>query len=99
MAKTGRPRVKRMPQRTCVGCHQVLAKRALVRLVCGPDGVRVDPTGKANGRGAYLHNQRSCWERALKGESKFWRGNQLNIPLPNQILQESLVFRKRSPGR
>jgi len=30
-------------------------------------GVNVDPTGKATGRGAYLHNQRSCWERGLKG--------------------------------
>jgi predicted RNA-binding protein YlxR (DUF448 family) len=23
--------------------------------------------GKIAGRGAYLHNQRSCWERGLKG--------------------------------
>jgi predicted RNA-binding protein YlxR (DUF448 family) len=30
-------------------------------------GVLIDPTGKAAGRGAYLHNQRSCWERGLKG--------------------------------
>jgi predicted RNA-binding protein YlxR (DUF448 family) len=27
----------------------------------------VDPTGKAAGRGAYLHDARSCWERGLKG--------------------------------
>jgi hypothetical protein len=27
--------------------------------------VNVDPTGKAAGRGAYLHNRRSCWEKAL----------------------------------
>lgn len=27
----------------------------------------VDPSGKLAGRGAYLHNQRSCWERGLKG--------------------------------
>lgn len=26
-----------------------------------------DPSGKANGRGAYIHNQRECWENALKG--------------------------------
>jgi uncharacterized protein len=29
--------------------------------------VVVDPTGKLAGRGAYLHNLRSCWERGLKG--------------------------------
>jgi predicted RNA-binding protein YlxR (DUF448 family) len=39
----------------------------MTRLVRTPEGVQVDPTGKRNGRGAYLHNKRSCWERALKG--------------------------------
>ena len=32
-----------------------------------PEGVFVDTTGKAAGRGAYVHNTRSCWEKALKG--------------------------------
>ncbi len=27
----------------------------------------MDPTGKLAGRGAYLHNRRSCWEKGLKG--------------------------------
>jgi predicted RNA-binding protein YlxR (DUF448 family) len=35
--------------------------------VHGPQGVQVDPTGKLAGRGAYLHDQRSCWEKGLKG--------------------------------
>jgi uncharacterized protein len=58
---------KHIPQRTCVGCRTVLSKRSLVRLVRRPDGVLVDPTGKLAGRGAYLHNRRSCWEKGLKG--------------------------------
>ncbi len=45
----------------------MLSKRSLVRIVRRPEGVQVDPTGKLAGRGAYLHNQRSCWERGLKG--------------------------------
>ena len=45
----------------------VLPKRALLRLVRQPEGVQVDPTGKLAGRGAYLHNIRSCWEKGLKG--------------------------------
>jgi predicted RNA-binding protein YlxR (DUF448 family) len=45
----------------------VLPKRSLIRIVRSTDGVQVDPTGKIAGRGAYLHNQRSCWERGLKG--------------------------------
>ena len=60
-------RVKRVPQRTCVGCRTVLAKRQLVRLVRSGEGtVKIDPTGKAAGRGAYLHNRRSCWDTALQ---------------------------------
>ena len=27
----------------------------------------MDPTGKMVGRGAYLHNRRSCWEKGMKG--------------------------------
>jgi len=45
----------------------VLPKRELIRLVRKSEGVEIDPTSKLAGRGAYLHNQRSCWERGLKG--------------------------------
>jgi predicted RNA-binding protein YlxR (DUF448 family) len=63
--KTGPP-PKRVPQRTCVGCRRVLPKRQLVRLVRTPQGtVEIDPTGKAHGRGAYLHDRPECWQSAL----------------------------------
>ncbi len=60
-------RVKHVPQRTCVGCREVLPKRQMLRIVRTADGVRVDPTGKLAGRGAYLHDRRECWERGLRG--------------------------------
>lgn len=60
-------RRRHIPQRTCVGCRQILPKRSMIRIVRNSDGIRVDPTGKAPGRGAYLHNLRSCWEKALQG--------------------------------
>jgi predicted RNA-binding protein YlxR (DUF448 family) len=60
-------RRKHVPQRTCVGCREVLPKRSLIRIVRTPEAVQVDPTSKMAGRGAYLHDQRSCWERGLKG--------------------------------
>jgi predicted RNA-binding protein YlxR (DUF448 family) len=59
--------MKHIPQRTCIGCRETLSKRELMRIVRTPDGVRYDPTGKADGRGAYIHDKRSCWERALRG--------------------------------
>ena len=58
---------RREPQRTCVGCREVQGKRTLMRVVRSPEGIQVDPSGKLPGRGAYLHDQRSCWEKALKG--------------------------------
>jgi len=45
----------------------VLAKRALTRVVRQPGGVFIDLSGKMNGRGAYVHDRKSCWERSLKG--------------------------------
>ena len=60
-------RVKHVPQRTCVGCREVLPKRTMIRIVRTADGVQVDLTGKLAGRGAYLHDRRECWEHGLKG--------------------------------
>lgn len=80
MVKKTTSRVKHIPQRTCVGCRLVLPKRTLMRLVRTPDGIRIDPSGKAAGRGAYLHNVQSCWERALKGTL----ANALKVDLTEQ---------------
>jgi predicted RNA-binding protein YlxR (DUF448 family) len=44
-----------------------MPKRKMIRLVRTPDGVEVDSTGKKAGRGAYLHEQRTCWEQGLRG--------------------------------
>lgn len=59
-------RVKHVPQRTCVGCREVLPKRTMIRIVRTAEGVQIDLTGKLAGRGAYLHDRRECWERGLK---------------------------------
>ena len=67
MAKKSKRRRKHIPQRTCVGCREVHPKRTLIRIVNGPDGVTADPSGKAHGRGAYLHDRRECWLRGING--------------------------------
>ncbi|MFQ6014322.1 MAG: RNase P modulator RnpM [Anaerolineae bacterium] len=60
------PRRRRVPQRTCVGCRQVRPKREMIRIVRTPEGeVRIDETGKAAGRGAYLCLAQVCWESGL----------------------------------
>lgn len=59
---------RHIPQRTCVVTRQTGDKRGLIRIVRTPEGrIEVDPTGKKNGRGAYLTADRAIWERALKG--------------------------------
>ncbi len=64
--KKQQPRLKHVPERTCVACRAHGAKRALVRVVrLTEGGVVVDETGKQKGRGAYLCRQRVCWSQAL----------------------------------
>ena len=58
---------KRKRPRTCVGCGEESPKRELLRVIRTPEGeVRYDPTGRANGRGAYLCSCRECVMLAKK---------------------------------
>ena len=60
--------IKHIPQRTCVACRKVKAKRELVRLVRVADrSIELDTSGKKAGRGAYLCWSQECWETGLKG--------------------------------
>ena len=93
VAKKTAKRVKHVPQRTCVGCRQTLAKRSLIRIVRTPEGLRVDPTGKVAGRGAYLHDRRTCWERGLKGAL----GNALKIELSTEDRNRLVAYMGNLP--
>lgn len=58
---------KKIPMRTCVGCHTSRPKKEMIRVVRRPDGTfAIDRTGKMNGRGAYLCPDVSCLEKARK---------------------------------
>jgi|AntAceMinimDraft_8_1070364.scaffolds.fasta_scaffold53434_2 predicted RNA-binding protein YlxR (DUF448 family) len=60
--------MKHVVQRTCVACRRARPKKAMIRVVRAPDGsIRVDETGKANGRGAYLCRCQQCWHQAIGG--------------------------------
>ena len=58
---------RHVPQRTCVACRKIKAKRDLIRLVNTTDGIEIDYSGKKAGRGAYLCRAQECWEAGLKG--------------------------------
>jgi uncharacterized protein len=62
-------RAKHIPQRVCVVCKTTSAKRSLIRLVkTAESGLQIDPTGKLNGRGAYLCDDPACWQKAIKSD-------------------------------
>lgn len=53
-------------QRTCIVCRESNSKKEFLRVVRQPDGeVNFDPTGRANGRGAYVCSV-ACFEKAVK---------------------------------
>ncbi|MFD1360373.1 RNase P modulator RnpM [Lentibacillus salinarum] len=58
---------KKTPQRKCVVTNEMKPKKELIRIVRNKEGeVFVDPTGKKNGRGAYLTNDPTVIEKAEK---------------------------------
>lgn len=61
--------MKKIPQRTCMGCNTKRNKNELIRIVKNKDGdIFIDITGKANGRGAYICNDVQCLEKAIKSK-------------------------------
>lgn len=57
---------RKTPMRRCVGCGESRDKRDLMRIVRTDEGVFPDPTGKKNGRGAYLCLKQECLDKAVK---------------------------------
>lgn len=76
----------KVPIRTCVGCRESSDKKALLRIVRTADGeVRVDPTGKMAGRGAYLCGKKDCVRIAIKHKKL---GRALRCDIPASIVAE-----------
>lgn len=62
-------KTRKIPQRMCVGCRQMMPKKELIRIVKSPEGViSVDDKGKAPGRGAYLCKKLDCLDKAYKAK-------------------------------
>ena len=60
-------KVKKVPLRSCVITKEQLPKQELLRIVRTPFGeVKVDETGKLNGRGAYIKKDIEVLEKAKK---------------------------------
>ena len=62
--------VKKVPMRMCTGCREMKPKKELVRIVKTPEGeIKLDATGKLNGRGAYICKDENCLLKAQKSNA------------------------------
>jgi predicted RNA-binding protein YlxR (DUF448 family) len=72
--------------RTCVGCRNSFDKNELIRVIRNSDGeLKVDKTGKANGRGAYICNNAECFRLAKRNKGL---ARSLDVSIPDSIYEE-----------
>ena len=58
------PKKKNIPMRMCIACREMKPKSEMTRVVKNADGeIRLDVTGKAPGRGAYICNGEECLKK------------------------------------
>lgn len=79
-------RVKKIPQRMCVGCREKKGKKEMIRIVRTPEHeVIVDLTGKKSGRGAYICPDQQCLEKAVKSKSL---QKALEVEITDDVIEE-----------
>jgi len=77
---------RKVPLRKCVVTGERLPKQELIRIVRDKDGnVSVDPTGKQNGRGAYLKLTKTVIQKAKKTRKL---DRHLDVTVPDAIYEE-----------
>lgn len=60
---------KKIPMRKCLGCNEMKDKKLLIRVVRSKEMIyEIDLTGKKNGRGAYICNNKDCFDKAVKSK-------------------------------
>ncbi len=63
-------KTKQVPLRKCIACQKMLSKKEMIRVVRNSEGiVELDPTGKKNGRGAYICGKLEGFEKAKKSRA------------------------------
>ena len=79
-------KTRKIPLRSCVVTGEKLDKRELLRIVRDKDmNVKVDLTGKMNGRGAYIKRDVKVLEEAIKKKSL---ERKLECSISNEVYDE-----------
>lgn len=77
---------KKIPMRSCVVTREKCEKKDLIRIVRTPEGeVKIDLTGKLNGRGAYIKRELSVVDKAKKSKVL---DRHLEVCVPDTIYEE-----------
>lgn len=78
-------KTKKVPMRTCVGCHESKKKIDLMRIIKTPEGdIIFDSTGRKNGRGAYICPSSECLRKARKSGSI---ARSLGVGVPDEVYE------------
>lgn len=88
--------MRKKPLRMCLGCKEQKEKRDLIRVVkTKEDTFSLDPTGRMNGRGAYICNDAECLKKAVKNKG-LERSFKMKIPdtIYNSLLEEIDILEK-----
>ncbi|ULG72915.1 RNase P modulator RnpM [Macrococcus brunensis] len=90
---------KKIPMRKCILSQEMKPKRDMLRVVRSKEGdIAVDPTGKANGRGAYVSMDLPVIEEARKKkrlEQFFEADTETLNPIYDELIR--LVYRSMIP--
>ena len=78
-------KIKKIPERQCLGCNEHKPKKELLRVVRTPEGeILLDFTGKKNGRGAYICQSVNCLKKARRS-GRIDRS--LNVSVPEEVYE------------
>ena len=83
-------RTRKIPLRKSVVSNDVIDKRDLIRIVKNKEGeVFIDPTGKANGRGAYIKLDNA---EALEAKKKKVFNRSFNMEVEESFYDELIAY-------
>lgn len=78
--------MKKIPMRKCLATNESFPKKDLLRIVKTPEGdIKVDVTGKVNGKGAYISKSIEALEIAKKSNVL---GKALETSIPESVYDE-----------
>lgn len=78
--------MRKIPMRKCVVTQEQFPKQELLRIVLTPEGVvEIDPSGRKNGRGAYISKRESTVDLALKSRAL---DRALKTKVPQELYEE-----------